>query len=33
MVQEREQVTRLPRRDENFSEWYTQVALRAELAD
>ncbi|MGH2375933.1 MAG: proline--tRNA ligase, partial [bacterium] len=33
MVQERQAVTQLPKRDENFSEWYTQVALRAELAD
>lgn len=33
MVTEREAVQQLPKRDENFSEWYTQVALRAELAD
>jgi prolyl-tRNA synthetase len=33
MVQERQAVTQIPKRDENFSEWYTQVALRAELAD
>ena len=33
MVQERQAVSQIPKRDENFSEWYTQVALRAELAD
>jgi len=33
MVQERQPVTQIPKREENFSEWYTQVALRAELAD
>jgi prolyl-tRNA synthetase len=33
MVQERETESALPKRSENFSEWYTQVALRAELAD
>jgi prolyl-tRNA synthetase len=33
MVQQREAVSALPKRSENFSEWYTQVALRAELAD
>ncbi|MBI2973292.1 MAG: proline--tRNA ligase [Armatimonadetes bacterium] len=33
MVQDRQSVTQIPKRDENFSEWYTQVALRAELAD
>lgn len=33
MVQERESVQALLRKSENFSEWYTQVALRAELAD
>jgi prolyl-tRNA synthetase len=33
MVQEREAASALPKRSENFSEWYTQVALRAELAD
>jgi len=33
MVQEREAAAALPKRSENFSEWYTQVALRAELAD
>ncbi|HXF81797.1 MAG TPA: proline--tRNA ligase [bacterium] len=33
MVQERESVQALPKKAEHFSEWYTQVALRAELAD
>ncbi len=33
MVTEREAVTQIPKRDENFSEWYTAVALKAELAD
>ncbi len=33
MGQERETASALPKRSENFSEWYTQVALRAELAD
>lgn len=33
MAQEREAVPQLPKKDENFSEWYTAVALRAELAD
>lgn len=33
MAQEREAVSQLPKKDENFSEWYTAVALRAELAD
>ncbi len=33
MATEREAVTQIPRRDENFSEWYTAVALKAELAD
>ncbi len=33
MAKEREAVTRIPKRDENFSEWYTVVALKAELAD
>lgn len=33
MVQERAAVQALPKKSENFSEWYTQVALRAELAD
>jgi len=33
MVAERESVQALPKKAENFSEWYTQVALRAELAD
>ncbi|MDR7452783.1 MAG: proline--tRNA ligase [Armatimonadota bacterium] len=32
-MQERESVQALLRKSENFSEWYTQVALRAELAD
>jgi len=32
MVQERTAAV-LPKKSENFSEWYTQVALRAELAD
>lgn len=32
MVQERTAAA-LPKKSENFSEWYTQVALRAELAD
>jgi len=32
MVQERAGAA-LPKKSENFSEWYTQVALRAELAD
>jgi prolyl-tRNA synthetase len=32
-MQEREAGSALPKRSENFSEWYTQVALRAELAD
>src|SRR2546428_8920238 len=33
MAPEREAVLQIPKRDENFSEWYTAVALRAELAD
>lgn len=33
MVHERQAGSQIPKRDENFSEWYTQVALRAELAD
>lgn len=33
MAQEREAASALPKRSESFSEWYTQVALRAELAD
>ncbi len=33
MATEREAVTQIPKRDENFSEWYTAVALKAELAD
>lgn len=33
MAQERESVAQLPKKDENFSEWYTAVALRAQLAD
>ncbi len=33
IVQEREAVQQLPKKSEDFSEWYTQVALRAELAD
>src|SRR3989440_7070198 len=33
MTPEREAVLQIPKRDENFSEWYTAVALRAELAD
>ena len=33
MAQEREATPQLPKKDENFSEWYTAVALRAELAD
>jgi len=33
VVQERESVQALPKKSEHFSEWYTQVALRAELAD
>src|SRR3989442_1158715 len=32
MAREREAVLQIPRRDENFSEWYTAVALRADLA-
>src|SRR5574341_1776293 len=33
MATDRETVTRIPKRDEDFSEWYTAVALKAELAD
>ncbi len=33
MATEREAVTQIPKRDENFSDWYTAVALKAELAD
>jgi len=33
MATERGVVTQIPKRDENFSEWYTAVALKAELAD
>ncbi|MDQ7819247.1 MAG: proline--tRNA ligase [Armatimonadota bacterium] len=33
MATEKETATRLPSKAENFSEWYTAVALRAELAD
>lgn len=33
MAQEREAVQQIPSKDENFSEWYSAVALRAELAD
>jgi prolyl-tRNA synthetase len=33
MAKKGEAFTQIPKRDENFSEWYTAVALRAELAD
>lgn len=33
MSQEHEAVGQIPKREDNFSEWYTAVALRAELAD
>src|SRR5574341_503436 len=33
MVQEREAASALPKKADNMSEWYTAVALKAELAD
>src|SRR5437667_8132809 len=33
MATEREATSQIPKKDENFSEWYTAVALKAELAD
>ncbi|TMJ09755.1 MAG: proline--tRNA ligase, partial [Bacillati bacterium ANGP1] len=27
------EASQIPKKDENFSEWYTAVALKAELAD